>query len=947
MRQFIVFCVLLGLFNLSGVFADERAGVHYQAPWHTLETLHFKIHYQTGHEALAERVEQIAEYHYTPMTTQLGWVPSDKTHIRIVDYFDYSNGYASPLPYDQITMIASPPDTMNQIEDYGDWLEMLFVHEFTHTLHIGQSHGAPAVLQKIFGRTLFSFPHIFSPDFIPEGLAIYQETDQKAGVGRGQSALYEMMMRMEVLEGFKPITQVNMDGHSWPYGKSYLYGAFFFNYLVEEYGYEPVQRFIYVYSRGLLPYLLDRAARRAFGKSFSELWLAYRFEMVAHFREQITMLEQEGLVTGEALTKGMITNSHAKYGADGLYYIRTQASSHAALMRLDAKGKTVELQRLTAPGFIDTHWRSGVLVSQLKPTGKGEGFSDLYRYHYDGRFEQLTHRQRYRRGVWMPDGEHLVALRVIKGAPVLDLLDKTGGYIKTLWAGELGAVIGQFDISPNGLQLVASKKRDGQHWDLELFDLTSQRWEKLTDTGAIESAPVFVDAGQGVLFSADYGNKVYNLHKVDLVTEKIQQFTRVLGGAFRPDQNPVTGKITYFGYGSQGYDLYEISTPVPLERMDNEAVYGTEPLTRYTQNENATPVASNVSAYSPWETLRPRSWAPFLVSSPAITEIGLSTYGEDAVKKHSYVVDVSHEFESGETSGAFQYLWDWPLSGYLSTRFSRENEYFTDGDDEDEALYRVRASDTFELSHLRAWTYSGLEWSLDYGILMEKNHDTYQRDSTVIRGRDFENALAGFRLTYDDRISYQSAFFLSEGQQIAAKFESNDVLSSDYAGNSYALTLDKRLPIGRSAVAFKVAVGYKDEETLPFRLSGSTNFFPAGGLLGQERYRLRGYPSGAEELRGDKLQLNSIEWFVPIKNVERTWGMFPVGLQRTWGSVFLDTGAAWFRGEEQTYYTSAGFELHAEPGLMGLGYLQVSLGYAHGFDEPGEDQLYLRIGADF
>ena len=937
--------ILLSL-ELGSAQAGARKG------WFTLNTDHFQIHSQKGHEVLARRVADIAEAHYPGMTSALGWYPSEKTQIRIVDDYDFSNGSATPIPYDLITMIAFPPDLVNQLEDYDDWLELLFVHEFTHVLHIGQNRGAPAVVQKIVGRTILSFPHLFSPDFLVEGLAVFMETDQTVNVGRGHSSTFEMMMRMEVANGFKPITQVNMDGMSWPYGKSYLYGAFFYNYLVKTYGFDAVKKYLNIYSRSLFPYLLNRAGRRAFGKTFPYLWEEFKFSTIAHFQNQIDAIVQAGPVTGEKITQDLITNSYAKFGKNGLYYVRSNASDHAALMLQNAKGQISKLYEVKSGSYIDPHPKGDVLVAQSAATDKGHVFSDLYLYDKAGNFSQLTYKQRYKRAVWMPDGQHIIALRVQQSQPQFDLLQRDGSLVKTLWSGAVGDVIGLFDISPDGKQLVASRKRDYQRWDLEIFDLSTSSWKRLTQTDEIESAPVFVDEGRNVLFSADYQNKVYDLYKLSLDSGEIKQITRVIGGAFRPDQDESSGEISYLGYGSKGYDLYHLqASETVLAKTDAVITIGevianidSPPEKIQRPDKLLFPANKTMSAYSPWRTLRPRIWMPSLLVTNAVAEVGVSTYSTDASGRHSYLLNLFYEAESGEASGQLQYLWDWPLSGYFSSWLSRENSYSSD----EELLNRVRASDRIEISHLRAWTRQDLDWVFDYGLLVEQEKDVYHRDKTIPTYGDFDNALVGFQLTYDDRESYQTAFFLTEGQQLRLRVESNDVIDSDYEGNSYTLTLDKRFPLlENNSISLRIAGGYKDEHTLPYRLSGSNNFFADAGMLGLERHRLRGYSSGRDELRGHKMQLNSLEWYVPFKNIERTWEMFPVGLQRAWSSYFIDSGAAWFAEEEQTYYTSAGLELHAEAGLMGLGSLQFSLGFAHGFDESGENQFYLRVGGDY
>ncbi len=73
----------------------------------------------------------------------------------------------------------------------------------------------------------------------------------------------------------------------------------------------------------------------------------------------------------------------------------------------------------------------------------------------------------------------------------------------------------------------------------------------------------------------------------------------------------------------------------------------------------------------------------------------------------------------------------------------------------------------------------------------------------------------------------------------------------------------------------------------------------------------------------------------------------PVGLMQWFGTVFVETGSAYYDSPE-TYYTAAGAEIDADVNVFYAATLRVSLGYAHGFDDDiGDDLVYLRIGSSF
>ncbi|MDQ7075776.1 MAG: hypothetical protein Q9O24_11635 [Gammaproteobacteria bacterium] len=185
-----------------------------------------------------------------------------KTPLVLSDESDSSNGYVNPFPYNRTVLWLAKPDSVNSLEEYKNWFELLLIHEYTHVLHLDRVDAAPQFLRTLFGRHELLFPNRLQPAWFTEGLATWIETDREKGVGRGQSSYYAMLMRMEVEQGVKPLSQVNLPIRSWPAGTTrYLYGVHFFQFIEEKYSAKVVQKWIDLYSKNLIPFKINATTK--------------------------------------------------------------------------------------------------------------------------------------------------------------------------------------------------------------------------------------------------------------------------------------------------------------------------------------------------------------------------------------------------------------------------------------------------------------------------------------------------------------------------------------------------------------------------------------------------------------------------------------------------------------------------------------------------------------
>ena len=178
--------------------------------------------------------------------------------------------------------------------------------------------------------------------------------------------------------------------------------------------------------------------------------------------------------------------------------------------------------------------------------------------------------------------------------------------------------------------------------------------------------------------------------------------------------------------------------------------------------------------------------------------------------------------------------------------------------------------------------------------------------------------------------------------------ETSNGLNGTYSGNVYRADWRGYLPVGKSVLALRWNEIYGQADAEPIELGGSeTNEALALPLLNQREFPLRGYTSGEAALTGQRARVGTIEWRMPLSDVDRHFMVPPVGLNRVSMSLFFDIGAAWNSGASPDYHRGVGIELLSELRFGYLFGLQVRAGVAWGLDDPGKTKGYLRVGRSF
>ncbi|SVE56375.1 uncharacterized protein METZ01_LOCUS509229, partial [marine metagenome] len=116
-------------------------------------------------------------------------------------------------------------------------------------------------------------------------------------------------------------------------------------------------------------------------------------------------------------------------------------------------------------------------------------------------------------------------------------------------------------------------------------------------------------------------------------------------------------------------------------------------------------------------------------------------------------------------------------------------------------------------------------------------------------------------------------------------------------------------------------------------------------------YPIRGYFEGVRA--GKYAWAGSVEYRVPLLNVDRGIGLLPSHLDRVSGSIFLDGGNAWgiapdevSIGKQKTLLAS-GVEVQSSVSFFFTNPLFLRAGYAVQLEQQNVGSFYLRLGTVF
>jgi len=881
--------------------------------WKTIDTPHFRVTFHPGTEGMARLTAQAAEEAYAWWTDKLGYEPSGKTNLVVVDYLDGPNGFASLLPNKQIVNFAKYAGFSGLFanSEATSWEETVTFHEYGHIADLDYVKGMAANFRKIFGRSIQ--PGSAEPTLLVEGVPTYGEY-QIRGASRANEARVAMMLRTMVMEDSFPSYQeasFYYDRDEWPGPSSISHdvGPWFVRFLEDEYGtdtYAQIKEAMasnpwWTYG-SLMSVLLPGASisgdfndvfETATGHAMPTLWRQFRNWLSDKFDPQVEDIQSEGVTPSRKLTNTGFSTNNATWGPNGdwIYYTHSDPDRASGIRRVRPDGTDDQAIVSGSIGDLAVMPNGKSLVyAKLDLHEKFYARYDLYRYDLvSGTETRLTHGERPFRIALGPNGDSVVYARYNWGqsAPSLHQLNLNSKETQEIQTFGNGTIVEGLALSPNGETLALSVWKRGGFSDVYTLPSSGGELTPLTQDRATDYGVTWSPDGDYVVFRSDRSG-VYNLHAVRLADGNLFRVNNLLTGAGAPDVSSDGSTIAFTGYGAQGYDLNvmryapEDWTQVEADRVEIPEWNGF-PETDYP-----------VRDYEPWPSLAPKLWFPIMGSS----QLGVATFGADALLQQTYNASAGWDLNAGTPFANISYSY----SGVLPT-ISVEGSVSGSGYD------------------------AGL--TVSYPLVSRQSMN--------------QSISAGYQVSQSRRMSQTVSANWSMSHEWALGLASLSTTASVNAQHN--LTAGKppltklvgrfserwQLPVAdnNGQLSLRVAGGWSDA-LLPergFRIEGSHGSF-----------RVRGFPQGVES--GRVAAAGSLEYDQRLLEIEEGIGLWPVFFDDIHASAFVDAAQV---GDELTPYREdlrVGFGAEARLTLNLFSYsgtLPLTAGIAQGIGQASPE----------
>lgn len=905
--------------------------------WKTIETKHFSINYYPEIEDVAIRLAPIAEEVNTTMSKVLKYKLDMKTQVTLIDNTDYGNGSTTVFPYPSIMLYVSDlSDNINPYK-YDNYLRYLFLHEYTHALHLDIAEGGVSVLRAIFGRMIF--PNAFEPWFMIEGMATYMES-RYTNAGRGRDPRWDMMMRMDILDdNIKSIDQAAVNTVLWPDGSlRYLYGVEFLQYLSDTYGEDRLIDLAHVYGEFFFSLGIDAAFTYIYRENLTMLWSDWLEAMKTKYQTQKAKLGD--LTVPVILTNSGYSNVKPKWSKDStyIYYLQRNADAYPQIRRLDPvqkrSDKLLEAMVNDESLSISPDGRT-LLFSKADIYKNFYIYKDLYLMDLSSRkVSQLTSGLRAADPGFSPDGQKIVFVRNEKGMRSLWITDLKGRAVR-LSTEETDVQYFSPVYSPDGSKLAAAKHdRDGSQ-KIYLIDPVSGSEEVMYqgDRTSTEANPSFSPAGDYVFFDSDRTG-IVDLYAYHLPSGRLFQVTNVIGGAMMPDVSPGGKKLAYVSYSSKGYDIAELDiNPAEWKEVQAPATFTMPavPAIRQDLTLEASSTIGQIHDYNPWPSLMPRFWIPYGYYNENGSQTSIYIGSFDPLEQQMYYLNLGYDFMAGRPSYVLYYTNDQYFPQLTLSLSDIAVNYDWSGTSYWEREMQNLAALSFYDNRV-FYEYDKMAFTIGLQNINLTNISSIDTFAVKPSLGNLNALLLAWR--YKSDRAYDYSISSEDGLDLSLKVEANlPELKSDYTFTTYSGTL------------YNYFATFWRHHVLASRLSG---FYSRGDQLQQSNFTwqylpLRGYPSGS--LFGNKGAALSLEYRYPLWYTEKGLYYGSTFFDRIWGDLFFDTGGATFgRLDQAGFKRAVGAELNVNTSAVWLQYFfTFKLGYAHGLDAGGQENIYFTI----
>ncbi|HYL05700.1 MAG TPA: hypothetical protein VE075_06655 [Thermoanaerobaculia bacterium] len=489
--------------------ASESTEQGPEAPWRTLVTPHYRVHFPAPFAAWAQRAAGELEAVRERAIAEIGFAPADVVDVVVSDPQADANGEALPLRgWPRLVLWTSPPPPDSEIGYYRDWIEDLLAHEEAHLVHLLRPSRSP-----LLAHLLPVSPIALAPRWVVEGYATVIE-GRLTGAGRPNGDLRAAILRRWAQGGHLPTyAHLASDSHSWRgTSMAYLVGSAFLEWLEQRAGPGSLRK---LWAR------MTARNGRGFDEAFAGIWENSPESLYDRFRAELTWRAMEAerrvqAVGPLAVREGALwqsltwTTGAPAVSPDGarIALVRRSRERPAELV-IWATAPDVEAERRwqeaqarqqardpqdvpavrtrplprkplytwaaaeggdpAMPRFLPGG--KSLLVVRTLPDGHGFLHPDLFEWRPEtGEMRRITWQADLRDPDPSPDGSWAVAVRDRFGLSQLVTVDLASGEARALTAASLDRIYDRPRLAPDGGR-VAFGLHAGGTWKLAVLEL--------------------------------------------------------------------------------------------------------------------------------------------------------------------------------------------------------------------------------------------------------------------------------------------------------------------------------------------------------------------------------------------------------------------------------------------------------------------------------------------
>ena len=931
MKNLIILEVLL-FFSLF-VFAEEAV------TFSKYETEHQILYFSSNLDpSVIDRLIADAERSEEFIKALYGWTPKKKIAVVYDRETDTANGWSNAFMKNSIFLYLYPPDRYSTLSSYKNWEFGLHVHEYTHSTQIGQARGFPRVMNLIFGDFYFIGGTV--PTWMIEGAAVYSESVSE-GKGRLNSPLYKKYLYSFFDAGTElKLGELSGVTDHWLGGNlPYLYGTFFYAYLIEKVGADGMKRFFEELSDDFFPFLMTRAGKMAFHKSIYGMYKDF-------IRENKEKVEKKK--SARHWTEERFSRVYADISGVGYKFFAANQSERA-LFNFDGK----KIDKIGLMSSIDSfaEKEGKIIFTQTVKNGGRLERSELFLKEKNSAIKKLTENGSVLEA-FFGKNDDIFFTSFRDGINRITRIDYSGKVLKE-WEFPAIDSIYSLSFSEDGKMVAFTGNRFESEKNIFLFDTASGELREIEIEG--EQYSVYFENEKTLVFSSGQDADITPM-RLDLSTNEVVQLCEPPYPALFP--KVADKKVYYLTFDNDGFYPDSCDIKANSGKLPNAVV-------KVIEKGEKTKLQHELTKAKGYEGMFPALWYPQLGTNFDIWLIGATVMGKSNDQMRSYDITYTKTFGgSGRHYVLLNYYDEALLPSFrVFFTYSNQTENIDDPDISRVLTNRFMAgvSSTGVFTHPASGAFSdvvsighSLGWSAGLGgVAMDVKEPLTPQQA---KAKDEDDVVLSLGLSYGFTLNFNSSSrFLSEPMNNFS-FSAPVVFSKLFLTKQEELVFAPQITLsfllsksGKLGFVTKNSFYmqlFSDEEIAVTGTEEDYKIINFNNFIGRNSYSLllRGFNEATAE--GHHAFLSKNEIVFHIVSLESNLGAFPLMFRNIQGAVFFDAGTvsddvSVFNGH---FSASTGFEIRLLTYIVYRAPLMWIFGTGYGLTDKHDVSFYFNLG---